>query len=184
VLMGIVAPIIFGTLGALVLWAAIAVRTDPDNIFVLLLIAGFFGFFFILVLLRIPKLLSNKPQIIIDEVGITNNQRWKALKIPWNDIRELSFPCRYVSRYARQHVLSIKFKNPRLYDSQVPFLHKVNMMFTSDSGDYEISFEQLDDEALSVYRYLKGLQRINKVSFSFGEGTMIAVNAPDKRSEP
>lgn len=112
-------------------------------------------------LLKIPRTLknfSNKPQIIMDEVGITDNQRRKTLTIPWDDIEEISFPYRYVAERIRRPVLAIKFKNPRQYRFRIPFNYTLSKPLMPNAGDYEISIYPFTRTASEVISHLQVLQ--------------------------
>lgn len=152
VLMGIVAPIILGALGAFLLSIVIQ---DPSSFNIGV---GFFWFlFFFWSLVRIPKIFSGPP-IVFDEEGITDNLNLRTVKIPWEDIGLISFPYRYVYKHHGQHVLSIQLENPRKYHHRIPLTYKVIKLFRPYAGDYEISFYQVSEYVHEVRRHLRNLK--------------------------
>jgi len=122
-------------------------------------IAGALGIVLFWLLPKILKLLSRQPLIIVDEEGITDNQGWRALTIPWDAIKEISFPYRTLRESPRQPVLGLTFVHYPDYASRVPLSYKLNKLFLSDPGHYEIPFNYLAGDAFDVHSYLLELQR-------------------------
>jgi hypothetical protein len=177
VIAALIGPILLGIFGILMLREGIATFKSSDGKLITLLGFGFPFLLFILSLVRVPKVLTNKPQIVIDEKGITDNQRWKTLIIPWDDIREVSFPYRdpslptespaamsvsFGSR-SKLYAVSIKFRDPQRYRLLVPLKHVWRSYTIRDAGDYEISLYTLDKTAFDVYDHLQNLQRGGRI---------------------
>ena len=156
VMLGIVIPIISGTIGILIIYLAIYSVYHISSALVWLSIqcgASFGGYFCLLSLfslLRSRSLFAKEPQIIINAQGITDNRNWKIFAIPWSAIQEISFPhCRELAR--RKHVLRINFSNPQQYRSRMPFIRKIEKRRVSYPGDYEISLYYCKENALDIY---------------------------------
>ena len=178
VMIGFIAPILLGIFGILILREGIATFKSSDRELITLLGSGLPFLIFIWSLLKVPKVFINKPQIVIDEKGITDNQRRKMLIMPWDDIREISFPYRYPSspesdqgaavrlgfgNRPKFYAVSIKFRDPQQYHSQVPLKYIWRSFTLRDAGDYEISLHTFDGTAFDVYDYLQELQREGRI---------------------
>lgn len=161
--MGFVYPLLTGGLGAMGLFVAISVHTDPLDIFISILLSGFFWLLFLLVLREIPQVLTKTPRIVIDREGITDNRRRETLTIPWDDILAISFP--RGPRYS--YVLSIDLKNPEFYNHKIPWLYSFNKRLSSYSGDFTISFYNLKADPVYVYTDLMNLQHRGEIPSTF-----------------
>ena len=182
VVMRFTVPILLGLAGLWSLREGVAALQSSDIGLIALLPFGLLSLAFIYSLLKASTGFTNKPQIVIDEKGITDNQRQNPLIIPWDDIREISFPYRVSdpdssepvtepqekSRLASQagpsfFAVSIKFRDPQKYHSQIPPRHIWHTLAILDPGDYEIDLHDFDGTAYDVYDYLQKLRKEGRI---------------------
>lgn len=144
------------------LWLTITTVSPNDRLLVALA-SGLSWIFFILVLRESTKVFAKEPQITIDEEAIVDHQGQKPLVISWDDVKEISFPLRYVQFYSRDFVLSVEFVTPQKYPAKAFRGYEANRMVRSSQGDYEISFNHLKGKAADAYHYLRKLQKHGKI---------------------
>ena len=183
VVMRFTVPILLGLAGLWSLREGVAALQSSDIGLIALLPFGLLSLAFIYSFIKASTTgFTDKPQIVIDEKGITDNQRRKPLIIPWRDIKEISFPYRICdhnssvpvtepqekSRLASQSgprffAVSIKFRDPQQYHSQILPRHIWHILTIPDPGDYEIDLHNFDGTAYDVYDYLQKLRKEGRI---------------------